>query len=119
MIKIIGQRGSGKTKELIELARKTSNSAILTQDKKGMEVKIKNYGFNDVTVFDYEDLEQDNVPIGCKLLVHQAEPLLEYIMERFYFNKPYAITVTDSKPQGQKQKKKKEGNKSGAPTSQR
>ena len=94
MIKIIGDRGVGKTKQLIELARETPHSAILTKDKRGLKVKAQNYGYEDVVIYDYDDLEKDLIPLSCNLMVHQAEPLLEYLMEHYYFCKPYAITMT-------------------------
>ena len=62
MIKIIGDRGVGKTKQLIELARETPHSAILTKDKRGLKVKAQNYGYEDVAIYDYNDLEKDLIP---------------------------------------------------------
>jgi len=94
MQKIIGNRGTGKTKELIELARKVPFSAILTKDKRGLEVKAHNYGYTDVAIYDYEDLEKDIIPIDCNLMVHQSESLLAYLMERYYNRDVYAITMT-------------------------
>ena len=94
MLKIVGNRDSGKTKQLIEYAQKTPRAAILTKDKRGLEVKAHNYGIDNIQIYDYEDLENDIIPIDASLMVHQAEPLLEYLMEHYYNREIEAITMT-------------------------
>ena len=70
---IIDGRGTGKAKQLLEAAAQTENSAILTQDKRALEVKANSYGIKDVKIFDYEDLENDEISIYTNLYIHKMK----------------------------------------------
>ena len=83
MITIIQSRGTGKAKKLLEIARE-KNATIITQDKRAFEVKAKSYGFSDVEILDYEDLEDDNYTIDKPVLVHNGDKFLEYLLDRYY-----------------------------------
>ena len=83
MITIIQNRGTGKAKKLLETARE-KNATIITQDKRAFEVKAKSYGFSDVEILDYEDLEDDNYTIDKPVLVHNGDKFLEYLLDRYY-----------------------------------
>ena len=83
MITIIQNRGTGKAKKLLETARE-KNATIITQDKRAFEVKAKSYGFSDVEILDYEDLEEDNYTIDKPVLVHNGDKFLEYLLDRYY-----------------------------------
>ena len=83
MITIIQNRGTGKAKKLFETARE-KNATIITQDKRAFEVKAKSYGFSDVEILDYEDLEDDNYTIDKPVLVHNGDKFLEYLLDRYY-----------------------------------
>lgn len=49
----------GKAQELLAFARK-KNATILTQDKRAFQVKAESYGYNDIAIIDYDDLQHDN-----------------------------------------------------------
>lgn len=83
MITIIQNRGTGKAKKLLEIARK-NNATIITQDKRAFEVKAKSYGFSNVEILDYEDLEDDNYTIDKPIIIHNGDKFLEYLLDRYY-----------------------------------
>lgn len=91
---IIDGRGTGKAKQLLEAAAKAEKSAILTQDKRALEVKANSYGIKDVKIFDYEDLENDNIEIYTNLYIHNADKFLEYLCDRYYGLKVGGFTAT-------------------------
>lgn len=83
MITIIRDRDSGKAKELFEIAEK-NNYIILTQDKRTLEVKAHSYGYDDLQIIDYDDLKNDNYPFGVKVLIHNGDKTLQWLMDYFY-----------------------------------
>ena len=83
MITIIQNRGTGKARKLLETARE-KNATIITQDKRAFEVKAKSYGFSDIEILDYEDLEDDNYTIDKPVLIHNGDKFLEYLLDRYY-----------------------------------
>ena len=83
MITIIQSRGTGKAKKLLEVARE-KGTTIITQDKRAFEVKAKSYGFSDIEILDYEDLENDNYTIDKPVLIHNGDKFLEYLLDRYY-----------------------------------
>ena len=83
MLTIIGERDSGKTKQLLEAARK-NNYTILTQDKHAFEVKAHSYGFDDIKIIDLNDLKDDNYEYGDNILIHNGDKMLEWIFDYFY-----------------------------------
>ena len=86
-------RGSGKTKKLLEVAQK-ENAIILTQDKRAFKVKAKSYGYDNVTILDYEDLENDNYDLNRPILIHNADKVFEYLFDRYYGLKPIGFSAT-------------------------
>lgn len=93
MITIIGARGSGKAKQLLEQARE-NNAIILTKDKRGFEVKKKSYGYEDIKILDYEDLENDDYDLSQPILIHNIEAALDYLFDRYYGLKPIGFSAT-------------------------
>lgn len=93
MITIIGTRGSGKSKQLLEQAR-ANNAIILTKDKRGFEVKKKSYGYEDIDILDYEDLENDNYDLARPILIHNVEAVIDYLFDRYYGLKPIGFSAT-------------------------
>lgn len=83
MITIIQNRGTGKAKKLLEIARE-NGAIIITQDKRAFEVKAKSYGFSDIEILDYEDLEDDNYTIDKPVLIHEVNHILPYLLDRYY-----------------------------------
>jgi len=93
MFTLIDVRGSGKTKKLIETAQK-SNAIILTQDKRALKVKAKSYGYENIPILDYEDLENDNYDLTRPILIHNCDKVLEYLFDRYYGLKPIGFSAT-------------------------
>ena len=93
MITIIQNRGTGKAKQLLEAAHK-NNATIITQDKRAFEVKAKSYGFSNVEILDYEDLENDDYTINKPVLIHNGDNFLEYLLDRYYGLKPIGFSAT-------------------------
>lgn len=93
MITIIGNRGSGKSKELLAQAR-ANNAIILTKDKRGFEVKKKSYGYEDVDILDYDDLENDDYNLTRPILIHNVEHYLSYMSDRYYGLKVLGFSAT-------------------------
>ena len=93
MYTVIRNRDSGKAKELLEYARE-NNCIIITQDKRSFKVKAKNYGFNDVEIIDYEDLDNDSYPLGVKAVVHNGDKMLKDLIDRFYYIEVIGMSAT-------------------------
>ena len=83
MISIINGRDTGKTKQLLELARR-KKATILTPNKRGFIVKANSLGYQDVKIIDYEDLNRDCFDIIAPIIVHQADKALEYLFNYWY-----------------------------------
>jgi len=96
MLTIIKERNSGKAKELLEIARK-NNAIIVTQDKRAFAVKAHSYGYDDVEVIDYEDLDNDDYSIERPALIHNGDKMLDWLMDRFYGLKVIGFSATKEK----------------------
>lgn len=83
MISIINGRDTGKTKQLLELARH-KGATILTTNKRGLIVKANSLGYKDVKIIDYEDLNRDCFDITAPIVVHQVDRALEYLFNYWY-----------------------------------
>jgi len=93
MITIVNKRGTGKTQQLLEIARK-KNAIILTQDKRAFRVKAHSYGYDDISILDYEDLENDDYNLDSPILIHNADKVLDYLFDRYYGLKPIGFSAT-------------------------
>lgn len=93
MITIINGRGTGKSKQLLEQAR-ANNAIILTKDKRGFEVKAKAYGYDNIDILDYEDLENDDYNLTRPILIHNVEHYLDYMTDRYYGLKVLGFSAT-------------------------
>ena len=90
---IIRGRDSGKAKELLQYARE-NNCFIITQDKRAFRVKAHNYGFNDIEIIDYDDLRNDNYPVGITALIHNGDKMLVALLDKFYGIDVIGMTAT-------------------------
>ena len=98
MISIINGRDTGKTKQLLELAR-----------HKG----AKSLGYEDIDIIDYQDLNQDLFNFTHPLIIHQVDNALKYLFD-FWYNSEvigYSDNVNLSGIEKQLQPKKKEKSK--------
>ena len=93
MITIIKERGTGKAQQLLATARE-NNAIILTQDKRAFKVKAHSYGYDDINILDYEDLENDNYDLTKPVLIHNADKVLEYLLDRYYGLVPIGFSAT-------------------------
>ena len=93
MLTIIKNRGTGKAQQLLAAARK-NNAIILTQDKRAFKVKAHSYGYDDIPILDYEDLENDDYDLTQPILLHNADKILEYLFDRYYGLKPIGFSAT-------------------------
>jgi len=93
MLTIINNRGTGKAQQLLATAREKS-AIILTQDKRAFKVKAHSYGYDDIKILDYEDLENDDYDLTQPVLLHNADKILEYLFDRYYGLKPIGFSAT-------------------------
>ena len=80
---IIGGRGTGKTKQLFETARR-NGGVILAWNKRATQIKAHEYGYDNLEIVDYEDLHNDDFPLGKKFYVLNGHKFLEWLMDRYY-----------------------------------
>ena len=93
MLTIINNRDTGKAQQLLTAARE-KNAIILTQDKRAFKVKAHSYGYDDIKILDYEDLENDDYDLTQPVLLHNADKILEYLFDRYYGLKPIGFSAT-------------------------
>ena len=78
MIKIIDTRGSGKTNQLMNIA-KDNNAIFVCSNPHAMEYKAKQYNFNNIKFISYHDFvtsyEEDN-----KYVIDEVEEFIKSIM---------------------------------------
>ena len=94
MITIIQKRGTGKAKEMLKAADKVKNSVIVTQDKRAFSVKAHNYGYGHIPIYDYEDLENDQIPIDSQLFIHNGDKVLYWLLNKYYGFDVVGFTAT-------------------------
>ena len=82
MISIINGRDTGKTKQLLDLARR-KQATILTMNKRAFSVKAKSLGYEDVNIIDY-DLNNDSFNIIDPILIHQVDNALKFLFDYWY-----------------------------------
>lgn len=71
--------GTGKTKELMDMALE-ADGMILTTNKRALQVKAEAYGFDSLYIIDINDLYEGNYDENKPLFVHK----LEDVMEEYY-----------------------------------
>lgn len=93
MITIIQNRNTGKTRELLQTAL-DNNAIVLTSNKKGLQVKAKSYGFKNIEIISYEDLEKDSYSFNKPLLIHNCEKVIQYLFDRYYNLNVFGFSMT-------------------------
>lgn len=71
--------GTGKTKELMDMALE-SDGIILTTNKRALQVKAEAYGFESLNIIDIEDLINGDYDETKPLFVHK----LDDVMQEFF-----------------------------------
>lgn len=91
---IIDKRGSGKIKKLLEIAKNTEDAIILTQDKRALKVKAHSYGYDNLEIIDYQDLKDDNYPLGANVFIHNGDKVLYELLDIYYGLNVSGFTAT-------------------------
>ena len=89
---IAGPRGSGKTYALLKLANE-DNGLVLTFNKRALQVKAKDYGFQDVEIIDWNDLLYGNSS-SKPLYIDNAEYVLSELFESDYGLKLTGLSIS-------------------------
>lgn len=98
---IISEKDTGKTHELLRLASQV-HGIVLTNNKRALQVKAESYGFNNVTIIDYNDLKNDTYPLGYPLFVHNGEKALAWLLKQYFYLNTQGMTATITEPQFKK-----------------
>lgn len=79
---ISGERGTGKTKQLLELAADTG-AVILTRNARALYAKAHAYGITNLRIYEPNEYNYDDL-FAEKILLHKAEEFLpEYFKSVF------------------------------------
>ena len=68
--------GTGKTKELMEMALE-ADGTILTTNKRALQVKAEAYGFDSLHIIDLGDLENRDFDEYKPLFVHKLDDVMQ------------------------------------------
>lgn len=79
--------GTGKTRELLELALE-NDGMVLTTNKRGLQIKAYNYGFEDICIVDLADLLYGNYDSDKPLYVHKLDDVMEE-----YFRSDFGLSL--------------------------
>lgn len=75
--------GTGKTKELMEMALE-ADGIILTTNKRALQVKAEAYGFDSLYIIDLNDLLYGEFDATKPLFVHKLDDVMqEYFKQDF------------------------------------
>ena len=75
--------GTGKTKELMDIALE-ADGIILTTNKRALQVKAEAYGYDSLCIIDLTDLLYDNFDPTKPLFVHKLDDVMqEYFKAEF------------------------------------
>lgn len=78
--------GTGKTKELMDIALE-SDGIILTTNKRALSTKAQAYGFDNLEIVDWNDLLYGNYDKEKPLFVHKLDDVMkEYFFKDFNLN---------------------------------
>lgn len=83
MLIIIRDRDSGKAKDILKAAH-DRGAFIITQDKRAFQVKAKSYGYDDVNIIDYNDLDNDNYSLNRPAIIHNGDKMLAWLLDHYY-----------------------------------
>lgn len=72
---IIGARGTGKTKKLLEFCHDKEDVVLITQNAPAMRVKAKSYGYN-VNIIDASEV--DDSLYNKKVALHDLNYFIEH-----------------------------------------
>ena len=100
MINIIQKRATGKAKEMLKTISKINNGVIITQDKRAFMVKAHNYGYDNVPIYDYDDLEKDRIPTDAQIFIHNGDKMLSWLIDRYYNYQVIGLTATVEEENG-------------------
>ena len=86
-MKIIARpMGTGKTKELMDMALE-ADGIILTTNKRALRVKAEAYGFDSLCIIDLDDLYHGDYDSAKPLFIHKLEDVAsEYLLAECNLN---------------------------------
>ena len=89
---ISGERGTGKTKQLLELAAETG-AIILTSNSRALYAKAHGYGITNLRIYEPSEYNYDDLFME-KILIHKAEELLPSYFKNFFDAEVIGMTLT-------------------------
>ena len=69
-------QGTGKTRELMEMALE-ADGLILTTNKRALQVKAESYGFDSLEIIDLSDLIYNDYDDSKPLFVHKLDDVMQ------------------------------------------
>ena len=69
-------QGTGKTRELMEMALE-ADGLILTTNKRALQVKAESYGFDSLEIIDLGDLIYNDYDDSKPLFVHKLDDVMQ------------------------------------------
>ena len=89
---IIGARGTGKTKQLLELAAETG-AVILTTNSRALYTKAHSYGITNLRIYEPNEYNYDDL-FEEKILLHKAEELIPAYFKSVFDAEVIGMTLT-------------------------
>ena len=89
---ISGERGTGKTKQLLELAAET-DAVILTTNARALYAKAHGYGITNLRIYEPGEYNFDDL-FREKILLHKAEELLPAYFKSVFDAETIGMTLT-------------------------
>ena len=90
---IFGNKESGKTEKILQLANK-HGSIVLSSSPHALWEKARALGYTNVEIVGFGDLNNDNFSLGKDLYIDDVENALQYLMDRYYKLNVRGISVT-------------------------
>lgn len=80
---IIGERGSGKTTKIFQLAKQTG-AMVLCPNSRALRQKAKAMGYEDLEIIGFGDLNNDDYSIDKPVVVDEAATVLNILLNNYY-----------------------------------
>lgn len=90
---IVGERGSGKTTKIFQLAKETG-AMVLCPNSRALRQKAKAMGYGDLEIIGFGDLDNDNFSFDKPVLVDEAATILEGLLNKYYNLKMTGFSAT-------------------------
>lgn len=94
---IIGERGTGKTTKIFQLAKEI-NAIVLCPNSRALRQKAKALGYEDIEIIGFGDLDNDNYSFDKPVLIDEAAYILEGLLNKYYNLKMAGFSATIENP---------------------